>query len=252
VGAIDSERSPGKQREHYVIGSADLHYNRKVHGETGETPFDRWRAGIERIKYADEEKLRQAFLWREKRTTDKAGVFSLFGVKYQAGAGLASRRIELLYDPEQLDLIEVWRKGVFQERVKPFAVRRHRRPKARAENPAEPQTEPTTPAADWLGHLVAQRREQGFLEPTPRQLAERAVARRVEADQAIVDLLAETLDEAVFDEAAIRDYLERYGPFDIERARSVLERMLADGGRPDHHVTLYLDAIRNHIGGERP
>jgi transposase InsO family protein len=230
---------------------ADLHYNRKVHGETGEAPLDRWRAGIERIQYADEEKLRQAFLWREKRTTDKAGVFSLFGVKYQVSAGLARRRIELLYDPEQLDLIEVWRKGVFRERVKPFAVRRHRRPKARVEKTAEPQTEPAAPAADWLGHLVEQRREQGFIEPSPRQLAEQAVARRAEADEAIVDLLAETLDEAVFDEAAIRDYLERYGPFDVERAQAVLERMLADGGRPDHHVTLYLDAIRNHHGGER-
>ena len=39
---------------------------------------DRWRAGIERVAYADEGQLRQAFLWRERRTADKAGLFSLF------------------------------------------------------------------------------------------------------------------------------------------------------------------------------
>jgi len=232
------------------IAWADLHYNRKTHGETGQTPLDRWRTGVERVCYADEDRLRQAFLWQERRTSDKSGVFSLFGIKYQVSAGLARRRVELRYDPEQLEQIEVWRKGVFQERVKPFAVRRHRRPRAKAEAPVAPETETPAPTADWLAHLVAQRREQGFLEPSPRQLAERAAARRAEADQAIVELLADVLDEAVFDEAAIRDYLERYGPFDVERAQGVLERMLEHGGRPDHHVHLYLDAIRTHLGGE--
>jgi putative transposase len=229
---------------------ADLSYARKVHSETGEEPMERWRKDIERVRYADEERLRLAFQWSERRSPDKAGVFSLFGTPYQVGAGLAKKRIEVRYDPEQLSEIEVWYEGVFRERVQPFEVRTHRRPKPREEE--SPEVKPATtakPTADWLGHLVNERREQGFIEPTPRKLAERAHRQRAEQDQAIVDLLARHLDGAAFDEAAARDYLRRYGPFDPLRARAVLEAGLAGGESKDLHVTHYLDTIRQQLGG---
>ena len=107
------------------VAWSDHDYNRRIHSETGQTPRDRWRAGIEHIEWADEQKLRQAFLWKEKRTPDKAGVFSLFGTEYQVGPELARRSIELRYDPEMLDLIEVWHKGQFFERIRPFEVHAH-------------------------------------------------------------------------------------------------------------------------------
>jgi putative transposase len=221
---------------------ADLHYNTKTHGETGQKPIDRWRAGIDKIRYADEEKLRQAFLWREKRTPDKAGVFSMFTVKYQVSAGLARHRVQVRYDPERLEQV--------RERVKPFEVKPHRRPKPKPDE-AAPSDSPT-PAADYLGHLVAKRRKQRLVEPSPQQLAEQALARRAQADQAVVDLLAEYLDPAVFHEATVREYLDRFGPFDDEQVRRVLERLMADGQRNDHHVTFYLDQIRNLRGQQSP
>lgn len=70
----------------------DLEYNRRVHGETGQTPDERWRAGIERVEYVDERRLRLAFRWKERRTPDKTGLFSLFGTRYQVGPELARRR----------------------------------------------------------------------------------------------------------------------------------------------------------------
>jgi transposase InsO family protein len=238
---------------------ADLHYNRRIHDETGQKPVDRWRAGIERVRYADEEKLRQAFLWREDRSPDKAGVFSLFGVKYQVGPGLGRRRIQVRYDPERLEQVEVWHRGRFKERVKPFEVKTHRRPKPKdkpdkdkataAAQAAAPAAGQAPPVANWIGHLVQKRRQHGFVEPEPRQLLAEALARRAAADQAIVELLGEHLDPAVCDEQSIRDYLERYGPFDAQRAKPVLQHLLADGGRADHHVTYYLDAIRDHSDG---
>jgi len=229
---------------------ADCDYNNKLHGETGQKPIDRWRAGIDKVRYADEEKLRQAFLWREKRTPDKAGVFSMFGVKYQVGPQLARRRIQVRYDPERLEQVEVWYNDRFRERVKPFEVKPHRRPK-----PKQTEIGPTdcpTPVADYLSHLVAKRRKQRFVEPSPQQLAQQAMARRAEADQAVVDVLAEYLDPAVFHEATVREYLDRFGPFDDEQVRRVLECLMADGQRNDHHVTFYLDQIRKQRGQETP
>jgi transposase len=228
---------------------ADLEYNRTVHGETGEPPLDRWRRGTDRVKYADEEALRQAFLWSEDRTPDKAGVFSLFGVKYQTRLG--RKRLEVRFDPEALDLVEVWLKGRFVERVRPFEVSTHRRPR---KSPPAPPAEPAAPPlVDWLGHLVA-RRQGEFIEhePEPRKLVAAAAARRAHADQAVVDLFARRLDEAVFCEVTVRDWLARFGPIDPAAAEKLLEGLLAHGVRKDQHITFFLDALRRQFTGGTP
>jgi transposase InsO family protein len=225
---------------------ADLEYNRRVHTETGQSPLDRWRADLDRVRYADEELVRQAFLWTEERSADKAGTFSLLGTRYQVGAGLARRRFEVRYDPESMHEVEVWRAGAFVERVKPQSVGPNRRPRPRLEVvPSPPATAP--PVADYLGHLVKRRREEGFVEPPPRQLAADALQQRRAGDDAVVELLEQALHRDVFDEATVREYLGRYGPFDVTAATAVVERLCADSNA--HHVRHYLDAIRRETAG---
>lgn len=223
-------------------------YNSTVHSEIGQTPIERWRAGITRVRYADDEALRQAFLWREERTPDKTGLFSLLGVRYQVGAELARRRIEVCYDPEALEEVEVWLDGRMRERVRPFQVHTHRRPRPEAPDAATPLDD-GRPVADWLGHLVGKRAAKRIVEPAPRELAAQAMARRDEADRAVTDLLAERLDPAVFDGDAVRDFLRRYGPLDPERARVALDGLLATA-RLDQHISLYLEALLRDAGGE--
>jgi putative transposase len=225
---------------------SDYEYNRKVHSETGEQPRDRWRAAIEQVRYADEERLRLAFLWREDRTPDKAGVFSLFGTRYQVGPELARRRIEVHYDPEALDEVGVYFKGRFAERVRPFEVQPNRRPRAPKPPPPPPQ-----PGADWLQYLVEKRRREAFIEPAPQQMSDAAQQQRAEADEAVVALFLERLEPAVINEPAIRRFLERYGPFDPERVGRVLGRLL-EAGPKDLHVEVYLDAIRKQLQGDEP
>ena len=183
-------------------------YNLDVHGETGEAPRDRWRKGLPTVRFVSEVPLRQAFLWRELRTSDKAGVFSLFGTEYQVGAALARKAVEVRYDPENLAEIEVWHDGRMAERVTPFVVGRHRR--EHVEMPVPPPA-PATPTGDWLGHLTDERRKKNFVEPTPQMLAEAAAQRRVEADAAVFDVLAARLDAAVVDAPTIRAFLARFG-----------------------------------------
>ena len=230
---------------------ADYQYNRRVHSETGETPLQRWQKGLDKVSYVEEEALRRAFLWSELRTPDKSGLCSLFGTRYQVGPSLAKKRVELRYDPEQLDEVEAWYKGSFVERVRPFEVRRHRRGKPKTEEPAPRSDIAPTPTADWLAHLTEKRRREGFIEPAPRALAEEHAALRERADRAIVDLLAEQLDDAVFDEAIVRAFLKRYGPFDHETAAAVLQDILLHEPR-DQHVTFYLEAIRRETHRGKP
>lgn len=226
---------------------ADTDYNKTVHSETGQTPLERFKAGLSKLRYAEEDKLRQAFMWRETRTPDKAGCFSLLGVRYQVDSQLGRKRIEVRFDPEALDEVEVWHKGHFFKRVRPFEVKRHRRPRAKpplskpqADAPASP------PVADYLGHLVKTRRAEGFIEPEPttKDLIETARAQRQAADQAILDLLCQHLDTEAMDLGVALRYLQSHGPFDLERAEETLKSFLAQHAN-DHHVTFYLEAIRS-------
>jgi transposase len=197
------------------VAFADLDYNKAIHGETNETPLARWKKDVERVRYVDEKLVLRAFLWREHRTTDKTGIFSLFGVRYQTGALCAKKRIEVRYDPERTDEVDVYLDGRFVERVKPFAVSTHRRPHTLP--PASPPAPPGPPTADWLSHLVEQRRKDGFVEEAPRALSEEIARERAIADAAIVSLLEEHVHEDVFDERAITDFVARYGPFDEDK-----------------------------------
>ena len=110
-------------------------YNRKDHGETGEPPRDRWRSRLAGIRVAPEDRVREAFLWNEPRTPDKSGIFSLLGTEYQVGPGLARRKIEVRYDPEDRSTVEAWLDGKLVERCRPLVVSRHRRPHAVAAPP---------------------------------------------------------------------------------------------------------------------
>lgn len=219
----------------------DVDYNRQVNSETGQAPIERWRAGAESIVHLDDEKLRQAFQWSEHRTPDKAGVFSLLGTRYQVGADLARRKIEVRFDPEALHEIEVWREGTFVQRVRPHEVHPWRRPVPKEQE----QKQEAEPVADWLGHLVEKRRREGSVEP--RDVCADAKARRQEADQAVLELLREKLDPASVDEATVRDYLDRFGPFDAREVAAVMDVLVADGQGRDRHFTFYLDLVRKGV-----
>ncbi|MBN2194892.1 MAG: DDE-type integrase/transposase/recombinase [Polyangiaceae bacterium] len=227
------------------VAWADRDYNRRVHSETGAAPLDRWREGVERVRYADDEKLRQAFLWKETRTADKAGVFGLLGVRYQVGPRLARRQLEVRFDPEALHEVEVWSKGAFAERVKPLSVLAHRRPRD-----AEPAPKnAAAPVADYLGHLVEKRRADNRVEPSPKALTENARKERERSALAIADLLTDKLDAGVVDSAAVRDFVDRFGPFDPDLAEQTLDDLLRGGQRRDLHVSVYLDAVREAAKG---
>ncbi|HUT78132.1 MAG TPA: Mu transposase C-terminal domain-containing protein, partial [Polyangia bacterium] len=197
------------------------------------------------VRFADDEKLRQAFLWKEHRTADKAGVFGLLGVRYQVGPKLARRKLEVRFDPEALHEVEVWRGGEFVERVRPLSVSAHRRPKSKEEE--QPTDKP--PVADYLGHLVEKRRAENRVEPSPKALAENARKERERSALAIADLLTDRLADGVVDTAAVRDFVGRFGPFDPDLAERTLDDLLRQGQGRDLHVSVYLAAVREAAKG---
>lgn len=217
-------------------------YNERVHGETGQTPLERWRAGLDEVRYADEEALRLAFLWTERRKADKSGVLSLHGVKYQVGPELAGRYVEVHYDPEDMLEVEIHLDGQLRERVRPFEVAPWRRPIPKSSG--DRVDEKKEPVGDWLAHLVQQRRESNPLpEPDPRAWKTDAVARRIENTDAIVSLLVDRLDDGVVDEVEVRAWLARFGPLDASTAEQALDELVERVGTGLHH-RFYLESLR--------
>ena len=218
----------------------DLKYNRRPHSEIGEAPWDRWRAHAGRITTVSERMLTDAFLFRAKRTTDKAGVLKLHGVRYQVGAVLARKTVEVRYDPERMETIEVWHGETFQERVKPLEIAPHRRPRA-----PQPDVEPDPdgPLVDFLGHLVARH------DPLPDgDAVEQARAARRQQDEAVIAVFRDLLDPEVFDDFEVRDFVGRYGPLDPEAIEEQV-RLAVELGGTDQHIHTVLRGLRDTLGG---
>lgn len=83
-------------------------YHRTVHSETGEAPAARWEKASPAERAVPEPGLlREAFLWSERRRADKTALVRMHGNVYQVDAWLAGQYIELVFDPFDLDRVEV-------------------------------------------------------------------------------------------------------------------------------------------------
>ena len=98
-------------------------YHQAVHSETGEAPAARWaKASPEERAVPEPGLLREAFLWSERRRADKTALVSLHGNTYQVDAWLAGKYVELVFDPFDLDRIEVRLAGKPAGTAVPFTV----------------------------------------------------------------------------------------------------------------------------------
>jgi putative transposase len=131
-------------------------YHRAEHSETSQQPIERYTAG-DPPKRPDEALLREAFLWSQKRQVTKTATVSLLGNTYEVDQALTGRSVQLLYDPFNLERIEVrWQERSFGYAA-PHQIARHVHPRASAELPPPP---PST-GIDYLG-LIAEQHERAL------------------------------------------------------------------------------------------
>jgi putative transposase len=128
-------------------------YHARPHSETGQPPLERWLAGAP-FPVPEPAALREAFLWSERRLVRKDATFSLFGGLYQAGdLSLAGRKVECVFDPFDLSVIEVRWNGRPHGLAAPQRIGRHSHPKAKPEQPGTP---PPPTGIDYLGLIRAE------------------------------------------------------------------------------------------------
>jgi hypothetical protein len=109
---------------------------------------------------ASADALTEAFLWSALRTVTKTATVSLHGNTYQVEAALAGRKVELVFSPFNLEVIEVRHGDKSFGHAVPHMITRHAHPKARPETP-EPAPAPATGIA-YL-QLVADAHQQQLI-----------------------------------------------------------------------------------------
>lgn len=113
-------------------------YHQRVHSETGDTPADRFRGCMPRIPAP--ELVREAFLFSEWRTVTKTATVSLFSNHYEVDQALVGRRVELVFDPFDLEDITVRYMDTDFGKAVPHRISRHAHPMARPEPGPGPAT----------------------------------------------------------------------------------------------------------------
>lgn len=82
-------------------------YNNRIHGTTKQTPYDRYRAGLECVRPAPPHLL-DYFRQIEFRRVKKDRTVRLMGFQFEAPVGLIDRQVELRFHPEDLSQIEIF------------------------------------------------------------------------------------------------------------------------------------------------
>jgi putative transposase len=82
-------------------------YNNRIHGTTKESPYNRYRAGIECIRPAPKGLL-DYFRQIEFRRVKKDRTVRLMGTLFEAPVALIDRQVELRFHPEDLSQIEIF------------------------------------------------------------------------------------------------------------------------------------------------
>jgi putative transposase len=152
-------------------------YHQAVHSETGQAPAARWEKAAPPERAVPEPALlREAFLWSERRRADKTALVRMHGNVYQVDAWLAGQYVELVFDPFDLDRLEVRLAGKPAGTAVPFTVGRHRHPKTRVADGGQ-RAEPAPTGIDYLaalgdGHDAALREQVSYrslISPRPEK-----------------------------------------------------------------------------------
>ena len=95
-------------------------------------------------------------MWSEHRLVRKDATIRLYGGAYQADPALAGRKVECVFDPFDLTVIEIRWNGTPHGHAVPRQIGRHSHPKAKPEAPAAP---PPATGIDYLGIIGAEHEE---------------------------------------------------------------------------------------------
>lgn len=90
----------------------DEGYNHKEHSAlNGMSHAVKFASDTKAIRFVTLEECRDCFMWEETRSVDKTGCISLKGKLYEVGIEFIRKKVDIRYDPFDMNQIEVWHCG---------------------------------------------------------------------------------------------------------------------------------------------
>jgi len=129
-------------------------YHHRVHGETGQTPLERFGAA-DLGGMPTPALLAEAFRWAETRTVTKTAMISLHGNRYEVDPALVGRKIQVTFDPFDLTALNVVHNGQSFGTAVPHELKVHVHPRAVADV-ADPNDGMPASGIDYLTLIGAE------------------------------------------------------------------------------------------------
>ena len=222
----------------------DERYHRRPHSETGQPPLERWQRLLEttHVRHADPVLLDEVLRLRARRTVHrKTSTVEVAAVPFVVDTSLRGRRVDVLYDPQDLSSVLIYFDGRRIQRALPQTAG-----EVPVEAPAPAQRPP--PSVDYLELLRrdhARRRAEQL--STIRFSAVRDVSAHLTIGQLTERLRACTgrpLGEV--ERQLATETLETLAPVEVAIAEAALKTAVTFLGS-GLHASQYLDALRQHV-----
>jgi putative transposase len=218
----------------------DLRYHKKEHSSINQAPLARWQEQEHTLKRVSPEKLVEALKFRGNRKVNfKTALIKVDGRRYQASKSLAGEAIQVRWEFERTDQVEVWKQGEFVEvaqlYVEPTDIDYSRRPSR------QPVLEPgcvLVGSKNYRRELVAKHKGEG--------LVSRDEKRELLAEPEFIGLL-ETFFKRKMEESELKQCSGFYKirqPLRHDFVLSVLEQCAVEKGR-SKHINFYLRRIQD-------
>jgi putative transposase len=220
----------------------DLRYHKEEHSSIKQAPLARWQEQEDMLKRVLPEKLAEALKLRANRKVNfKTALINVDGRRYQASKSLAGDNIQVRWEFDRTDQVEVWKQGEFVEiaqlYVEPTDIDYSRRPSREAV--VEPGCVLKSSKSYRLALVAKCRGDRQVSRDEQSELL---------ADSEFIELL-EKFIERKMEEAELQKCSSFYKirrPLRHDFVVSVLERCAVEKGR-SKHINVYLRRIEETL-----
>ena len=226
----------------------DKIYHARKHTSTGHSPRELWEGSSQKIRYVPPEKLVDIFLWEEERTVDKSGTFQLDGNRYPVAEQLVREKIQVRFDPFDLEKVRVYHNGVFVEVVSPERLNSQTYCKAMPRR--HDKAAPLESSKAFRRQLSSDYKErvQETMAGLPRDISDGILVER-----GFYELLKTTLTRhelGVFEKNLAFEFFQKYAPISGELAENTLRAMVVEKGNR-LHLRHYLRRLQEAVAAAK-
>ena len=220
-------------------------YHARVHASTKATPQQLWLTESNRARFIDPEKLVDIFLWEETRKVDKSGIFQLDGNRYPVSEHLVREKVEVRFNPFDLEKVRVYHQGLFVEATSPEKL--VTRTSAKAMPRRHDKKAPLESSKAFRRQVVEGYQEQ--IRQTMSALPAAVENRAYLTESQFVRRLAESLGRNSLRTAEKNlafEFFQSYAPLPNETVGKTLIEAVTEHGQ-DLHLRVYLRKIREAL-----